>query len=169
MKTLRTIQTKLSKFFRLTSFYQSFNTYEIDEYVDVNKKAVNVALPYKKIKFEYKDTKTFLANRFNQLANRSWGGENFTTGEAELDGKLYKVIAPFSHMQFERLTDANNGSLKNIQWGYSVNEVKTLTKVRHYYFYPVRKNTGGINFVDDIDADGNANGRVWNKLCKYAF
>ena len=68
---------------------------EIDEYVDVNKKAVNVALPYKKIKFEYKDTKTFLANRFNQLANRSWGGENFTTGEAELDGKLYISYSHF--------------------------------------------------------------------------
>ena len=151
---------KVIKVLPLDEFYQSFNTYEIDEYVDVNKKAVNVALPYKKIKFEYKDTKTFLANRFNQLANRSWGGENFTTGEAELDGKLYKVIAPFSHMQFERLTDANNGSLKNIQWGYSVNESQNAYKGAPLLFYPVRKNTGGINFVDDIDADGNANGRV---------
>lgn len=151
---------KVIKVLPLDEFYQSFNTYEIDEYVDVNKKAVNVALPYKKIKFEYKDTKTFLANRFNQLANRSWGGENFTTGEAELDGKLYKVIAPFSHMQFERLTDANNGSIKNIQWGYSVNESQNAYKGAPLLFYPVRKNTGGINFVDSIDDDGNADGRV---------
>ena len=50
---------KVIKVLPLDEFYQSFNTYEIDEYVDVNKKAVNVALPYKKLSLNIKTQRHF--------------------------------------------------------------------------------------------------------------
>lgn len=125
------------------------NPWDISEYVDSTKEKVDVALPYRQIVFKYKDTKTFLANRFEQLANSGWGEVDYTTGEAELAGRLYKVEVPFSHMQFERLNDANNGTQKDVQWGYSVNESQNAYKGAPLLFYPVRVNTGGIAFYNE--------------------
>jgi hypothetical protein len=133
--------------------------WDISEFVDSTKHKVDVALPYRRIVFKYKDTKTFLANRFNQLANRNWGEIDYSTGESELAGKLYKIEAPFSHMLFERLSDANlsgSSAIKDIQWGYSVSESQNAYKGAPLLFYPVRVNTGGISFVDDVNEDTGA-------------
>ena len=67
---------------------------------------------------------------------------------------------PFSHFQFERLNDVNGGALKNIQWGYSVNESQNAYKGAPLLFYPVRVNTGGISFVDEVNADDEATNHV---------
>ena len=136
------------------------SAWDISEYIDSTKSKVDAALPYRQIKFKYKDTKTFLANRFEQLSNSGWGEIDYTTGESELAGRLYKVEAPFSHMQFERLNDLNGNALKNIQWGYSVNESQNAYKGAPLLFYPVRINTGGISFVDLLDSDGVADNHV---------
>ena len=144
----------------LDNFYankkSTTTAYDISEFVDVNSSQVNVALPYKEVSFSYKDTKTFLANKFNQLANKEWGKTSYKAGENELSGSEYKVEVPFSHMQFERLTDANNGTQKDIQWGYSVNENQEAYKGEPLLFYPVLQNTGGISFVNLLDGDGVA-------------
>ena len=144
----------------LDSFYankKSISTaYDISEFVDVKSSQVNVALPFKEIEFKYKDTKTFLANKFNQLANRDWGSTTYKAGENELSGSEYKIEVPFSHFQFERLNDGNGGAQKDIQWGYSVNENQEAYKGAPLLFYPIRQNTGGISFVNSVDTDGVA-------------
>ena len=61
----------------------------LTEYVDKTKGMVNAALPYRQIVFAYKDTKTFLANRFEQLSNTGWGEIDYSTGESNLAGQLY--------------------------------------------------------------------------------
>ena len=148
----------------LDSFYtnkKSVSTaYDISEFVDVNSSQVNVALPFKEIEFKYADTKTFLANKFNQLANRDWGSTTYKAGENELSGSEYKIEVPFSHFQYERLNDGNGGTQKNIQWGYSVNENQEAYKGAPLLFYPIRQNTGGIAFVDSLDTDGVADNHV---------
>ena len=144
----------------LDSFYtnkKSISTaYDISEFVDVKSSQVNVALPFKEIEFKYKDTKTFLANKFTQLANRDWGSTTYKAGENELSGSEYKIEVPFSHFQYERLNDANGGAQKDIQWGYSVNENQEAYKGAPLLFYPIRQNTGGISFVNSVDSDGVA-------------
>ena len=57
----------------LDDFYTGTNTYDITEFVDVNSSKVDVALPFKEVRFKFKDTKTFLANKFSELNNRNWG------------------------------------------------------------------------------------------------
>ena len=145
----------------LDDYYATFDTYDITDYVDTDKQVVDVALPYREIVFRFKDTNTFLANRYNQLANKAWGEIDYSTGESNLAGQLYKVEVPFSHFQFERLNDATSGALKNIMWGYSVNESQNSYKGAPLLFYPVIYDTGvspngGYSFVDDLDADGVA-------------
>jgi hypothetical protein len=144
----------------LDNFYankKSISTaYDISEFVDVNSSQVNVALPFKEIQLKYKDTKTFLANKFTQLANRDWASTTYKAGENELSGSEYKIEVPFSHFQYERLNDVNGGTQKDIQWGYSVNESQEAYKGAPLLFYPIRQNTGGISFVNFVDPNGVA-------------
>lgn len=144
----------------LDSFYankkSTSTAYDISEFVDVKSSQVNVALPFKEIEFKYKDTKTFLANKFTQLANRDWGSTTYKAGENELSGSEYKIEVPFSHFQYERLNDLNGGAQKNIQWGFSVNENQEAYKGAPLLFYPITLNTGGISFVNSVDTDGVA-------------
>ena len=144
----------------LDNFYankKSISTaYDISEFVDVKSSQVNVALPFKEIQLKYKDTKTFLANKFTQLANRDWASTTYKAGENELSGSEYKIEVPFSHFQYERLNDVNGGTQKDIQWGYSVNESQEAYKGAPLLFYPIRQNTGGISFVNFVDPNGVA-------------
>lgn len=145
----------------LNSFYSdtTISTFDISEFVDVGKKDVDAALPYKQINLEYKDTKTFLANKFKQIANKEWGGISYSTNEPELAGRLYNIKVPFSHMQFERITNADNNTLRPLQWGYSVNESQNAYKGPPVLFYPVRQSSGIISFINDIDENGDFNGK----------
>lgn len=133
-------------------------SYDITEFVDVESSKVDVALPYKEIEFKFKDTKTFLANKFGELNNREWGSLKYSADETDLSGQLYKVEAPFGHMLFERLNDLDDGTQKNIQWGYSVDKSQNAYLGSPLLFYPILTNTGGISFVDSVDADNVADG-----------
>ena len=54
------------------SYYNlsSINTYDISKYIDVSSSQVDVALPFKEVKFEYEDLKSFLAVSHEQLFNQ---------------------------------------------------------------------------------------------------
>mgnify|MGYP000091131050 FL=1 len=133
--------------------------YDISEFVDVNSSQVNVALPYKEVSLRYEDTKTFLANRYNQLAGKDWGEAVYNSGE-ELDGELYKIELPFSHVQFERLNDNNTGAQKDIQWGYFVDESQNAYHGKPLLFYPVNVDTGGISINTDLNEDNEPQNHI---------
>jgi hypothetical protein len=138
----------------LDDYYANPARYEIDEYIDITKEVVNVALPYKKVLFKYKDSKSFLAERYRQLANKGWGELSYTEATLkEIGGQLYKVEVPFGHFQFERLTDPANGTLKDIQWGWSVNESRNSYKGAPLLFYPIFQNIGAYNVGSVVDSE----------------
>ena len=126
----------------LDSYYTSSSTvWEIDEYVDVEKSQVNVALPFKEIGFQYKGLKTFLAVQYNQLENSGWGSLDYSLEQAKYTapGDSYKVEIPFEHMQYERLTNQNGGASTDIQWGWSVNDNKESFHGLPLIFYAIRQ------------------------------
>ena len=140
----------------LDDFYTGTDTYDITEFVDVNSSKVDVALPYREIEFKFKDTKTFLANKFGELNNRNWGKISYNAGETALAGQLYKVELPFGHLLYERLNDADDGSQLNIQWGYNVDKSQNAYLGSPLLFYPILVSTGDISFVDELNADNEA-------------
>jgi hypothetical protein len=140
----------------LDDFYTGTDTYDITEFVDVNSSKVDVALPYREIEFKFKDTKTFLANKFGELNNRDWGKISYNAGETALAGQLYKVELPFGHLLYERLNDADDGSQLNIQWGYNVDKSQNAYLGSPLLFYPILVSTGDISFVDELNADNEA-------------
>lgn len=139
----------------LDDFYADFNTYNIDDYIDVSNSTVNVALPYKEVFFKFKDTKSFLANKYGELQNKEWGGLEYSDNTSDLVGGIYKIEVPFGHMMFENITDPNTENKTNIQWGYSVNDSQSAYLGSPLLFYPKFVSfTSNISFVDVVDENG---------------
>ena len=125
----------------LDSYYSSSNqTWEIDEFVDVEKSQVNVALPFKEIGFQYKGLNTFLAVQFNSLENSGWGSLSYSLENAKYDapGDSYLIEIPFEHMQYERLVNKNGGANTSVQWGWSVNDNKESFHGLPLIFYAIQ-------------------------------
>ena len=135
----------------LDDFYTGTDTYDITEFVDVNSSKVDVALPYREIEFAFKDTKTFLANKFGELNNREWGKLSYRAGQNDLAGQLYKVEAPFGHILYERLNDLNTGAQKDIQWGYSVDKSQNAYLGSPLLFYPIHTSTGNVSLATSFN------------------
>ena len=133
----------------LDSFYSSGNTYDISKYVEVDKSAVNVALPYREINFSYEDTNTFLAKQHTQLAGKEWAKLDYNGGEGKLDGGLYSVKLPFGHIKNERLINENGGANTTIMYGYYVDDNQESYIGKPLLFYPI-KQTGAtpISFLN---------------------
>lgn len=166
----------LFKTFNLTAFVQAdgkikvqplddyYNnnpqTLDITKYVGTEKSNVNSALPYRQVKFLFKDTKSFLANKFGEINQREWGKIEFNDETDSLSGSLYKVENPFGHFLYERLTDIGTGTQKSIQWGYSVDKSQNAYLPQPLLFYPNEQGLGSsfelISVVTNVNADGEA-------------
>ena len=131
----------------LDDFYNDGVAYDVTEFIDRDKSSVNVALPFKEITFEHEDTKTFLAAKYSQLNNKTWGKTEFTNGE-KLDGGIYKVKTPFSQMLYERLNNLNNGVLTSVQYGLFVDDNQDPYYGKPLLFYPIRNSGNSISFLD---------------------
>ena len=134
----------------LDSFYSGGTEYNITEYVDYTKGSVGVSLPYRQIDFRYEDTDYFFSKDHNERFGREWGTEEYdSNGEQDLDGSIYKVELPFTHMKYERLVDQNTGSNTNVVWGWAVNETEEPRLGKPLLTYIIRQTSAStINYVD---------------------
>jgi hypothetical protein len=140
----------------LDNFYATSTVYDISKYIDVDSNSVDVALPYREIKFKYEGLKTFLAAEYEQLQGQEWGTEYYSTNN-NLYGGVYELELPFEHMMFERLFDSGDSSgqtLKTIQYGYCVNDNQQPYIGSPILFYPILKSgagTSSISFLTDVN------------------
>ena len=128
--------------------------FDITQYVDVTKKTVDVALPFREVKYSYSGLKTFLAAQHEQLFNEEWGTEEYKGEDTTiLSEEIFKVTIPFEHMKFEKLIDVTTSAIQNILWGYFVDDNQ-----RPYIGQPAIFNTklitGSISFVSEVDFEG---------------
>jgi hypothetical protein len=103
----------------LDKFYDDGKVLDISQYIDNNSIDVNRAIPYKNIRFEFPESKTFFAEKRNQI----FGGTPFgslVSQETKYDGGNYSVKIDFEKMLFERIIDSATNSLTDIGWGWSV-------------------------------------------------
>ena len=144
--------------------------YDISSYVDVTKQQVNIALPYKEIKYEYEGTGTFLAKQHAQLFGTSWGTLKYIGGQNSqgtgginynASTEIYSVKLPFEHMQYERLVDQNGGAAIDAQWGWSVNENQQAYIGKPLIFYAILTTfSPGIQYQRNI-TQRNALNAFW--------
>ena len=127
------------------SYYHTNNTteYDITEYVDIETKQVDVALPYKEVELKYKGLETFLADNHNQLFNEEWGSLNYNedTNSYRLSGSTYKIELPFAHFKYERF------GTTSVQVGWSANKDQNAFLSKPLLFYPLRQSsTTAVSF-----------------------
>ena len=103
----------------LESFYNSGSVRDITEFVDPTTISIDKALPYREIEFKYEDTGTTLAKQHKEIQGSDWGGMKYReTGDLNSNDQTFEVVAPFSHLKYERL----NGVNTDIQWGFMADE-----------------------------------------------
>jgi len=155
--------TNIIKVLPLNEFYANHNSYDISKYIVSDSSSVNVSLPYREVSFSYEDTNTFLAKTHDQLFSQEWAKENYIEIPADgnqIDGELYDIKLPFSHLKYERLYDVADETLTTIQWGWFVDDNQDSYIGKPLLFYPVLnaiEDNGvadGISFVDAVDTDG---------------
>lgn len=137
-------------------FNDNPSTYDITEYTGIKKSTVNAALPYRQVKFGFKDTKSFLANKFGEIFNQAWGLLQYNNNQNDLTGSLYDIQAPFGHFLFERLNDEGitPPTQKTLQWGWSVDKSQNAMLPAPLLFYPVNvPEVDVVQFVDEVDAN----------------
>ena len=118
----------------LDSYYAASSVvWDIDEYVDIKTGTVDIALPFKEIKFAYKGLGSFLSKQYQQLENTGWGSLDYSDlSEFNAPQKDYKIEIPFEHLQYQRLVNATGGDKTDVQWGWMVDDNKAA-----YYKEPV--------------------------------
>ncbi len=137
----------------LNEYYEDNPVYrDITQYVGIEKSSVDAALPYRQVKFEFADTKSFLANKYGEINNKAWGLLQYNNEQNDLTGSLYKITAPFGHFLYERLNDAQGGQQLNLQWGWSVDKSQNAQLPKPLLFYPIKPDdTPQISIVDEVD------------------
>ena len=98
----------------LQDFYNTGNTYDITDYVDVDKSSIGKLMQFKEVDFKFKSKEYFLAKASDEIQDDDFG--NLTSGNEEFDGKTYKIEVDFEKMMYERLNDTS-GVLTNVTQG----------------------------------------------------
>lgn len=138
----------------LDDFYSTnFNTWDISEYISIDKSQVNVGLPYNEISFTYEGVETLLAATFSQENSTKWGALKYSGG-TRLTGPntAYAILAPFEHMQFERLADQDlTNTLTTVQYGRFVDDNQESYLGKPLLFYPIKQTNGTeISFMTTL-------------------
>ena len=135
----------------LDSFYATYSTYDISEYVDTSSITVDVALPFKQINFKYNDYNTYLASVFNQLNNQQFGELEYKGSDAlNWVGGDYNIELPFQKIIYERLTDLDDGSATSIQVGYMLDNKQEAYIGKPLLHYAYLQSGNNISFMPSI-------------------
>lgn len=134
---------------KLDDFYSNSVEYDITKYIDVNSSSVNVALPYKQINFKFKGNETLLASKFEQLQNRQFSTLEYK-GETPNNwvGQEYSVELPFEKMVYEKLTDGETLSPKDIMYGFFADDNQEPYIGSPLLHYTSLQNPTSISFRD---------------------
>lgn len=102
----------------LNTFYQEGATRNISKYINLDEVTVDRAIPYKTIKFEFPESKTFHAEKRNQIFGGTQFG-NLVYSQQFFDGVDYSLDVKFEKMVYEKISDVNTSSFTEIGWGWS--------------------------------------------------
>lgn len=142
----------------LDDYYEEGVVRDITRYVDNSSSNVDAAIPYAEVELKYKDTQTILSAQYNQLFNREWGSETWSSQDELKEGGKFTLDLPFSHMQFERLNDISTSSITEVMYGYFVDDNQDAYIGSPLLFYPILNTLDvPISFVTGTDASGNFN------------
>lgn len=102
---------------------------DITKYIDTSSSNVERVSPFNKLSFKYEDPSTFLAITRNEITSDEFGNAGFTTKDLGggsddwlFDGGEYSVMTGLEKMMYERITDIDDDTFSELQWGWFVND-----------------------------------------------
>ena len=127
----------------LQDFYNEGNTYDITDYVDVDKSSIGKLLQFKEVDFRFKSKEYFLVKNSDDIQDDDFG--NLTSGNDEFDGEAYKIEVGFEKMMYERLRDTD-GNLTNVTQGSLLDNNLEATIGQPLLLYCKNTNANGSIF-----------------------
>ena len=127
----------------LQDFYNEGNTYDITDYVDVDKSSIGKLLQFKEVDFRFKSKEYFLVKNSDEIQDDDFG--NLTSGNDEFDGEAYKIEVGFEKMMYERLRDTD-GNLTNVTQGSLLDNNLEATIGQPLLLYCKNTNANGSIF-----------------------
>ena len=156
----------------LDVFFAEGNRIDITKHIDNTEVTVERAIPYKSIFFEYPNSKTFFAEKRNQIFGGTPFG-NLEYHQTQFDGTDYKLQVGFEKMLYERMTDATGNVQTSIQWGWSTDykgdsaqdiEKSSSALGAPVLFYNVSQSTSTtVSTPLSLVADGHYNITTYNR------
>jgi len=89
----------------LQDFYNSGISYDITEYVEVDKSNISKLLQFKEIDFKFKSKEYFLVQASDLIQDDNFG--NLSYGNKQFDGENYEIEIDFEKIMYERLKDGS--------------------------------------------------------------
>jgi hypothetical protein len=150
----------------LNSFYDSYNEYDITEYVDTDEITVSRLPLYSNIDFDYKDPVTFLSKEFSESNGQNFGEEKYNViiQDEYIDGEEYSIKLPFEKVVYERLNDEVDDVLTNAQYGWFVSENEDKLLGSPLIFFNVNTDPGSKNiYFRSTDGITNSSLDTYNR------
>ena len=150
----------------LNSFYDSYNEYDITEYVDTDEITVSRLPLYSNIDFDYKDPVTFLAKEFSESNGQNFGEEKYNViiQDEYIDGEEYSIKLPFEKVVYERLNDEVDDVLTNAQYGWFVSENEDKLLGSPLIFFNINTDPGSKNiYFRSTDGITNSSLDTYNR------
>lgn len=116
----------------LDNWYSKGKAYDITRLVNIEDIGVKRPDVKKQISYLYQKAGTILAEQYFQNNNIGYGDLKATY---DIDGNELKIETQFENMLFERLPKESDGSLTNIQAGYSIDKNLKPYKGKPIMFY----------------------------------
>ena len=116
----------------MDEYYGGGDVLNLTEHIDISEHTIGENLPYSKIKLEYDNAVTILADEFKNIFNRKFGELEYTSNT--LSGKEYKITVPLEHMMFERIKGSST-TYTDFQQGTFVDKNNEPTIGKPLLFY----------------------------------
>ena len=156
----------------LDVFYEQGDVKDISQYIDNTEVTINRAIPYKTVSFEFPVSKTFHAEKRNQIFGGVQFG-NLTYHEYLFDGTDYTLDVGFEKMLYERMTDQDANQPTSIQWGWTtdykgdsaedIDKASSVVGAPLLFYNISQSTTTTVSTPISLVADGHYNVTTYNR------
>jgi hypothetical protein len=149
----------------LNDYYAEGGIFDITNYVDFDSYDVSRGQILNEINFLFQEPSTILNKTFEENTRIAYGDQETIlkddTGEV-LDGDTLEFTLPFEQVLFERLTDINDGTDSNVQYGSIIDENLAPVNPKPVIYYNIYQSLGSkpVGFINDSGVKEILNGSL---------
>jgi hypothetical protein len=135
-------------------YYSEGEVLDLTDFVNSKEITVTRGEVLNEIRYSFQQPSSILNLQFEKNTNKFYGNEQatLTSNDGELlNGDTIDLELPFEQIIYERLSNAQDGVITNIQYGAVISETEEPVNLKPHIFYNIRKSISGsaIGFKND--------------------